>query len=457
MSEKYNSQKHISDKSKPGRSATDKPKSGRNSGAAKGRPEPTRAEKRGEKPQADKARTDKSRTDKPRNDKSRTDKARPDTARGDSRIEKSRIEKPRSGKPRPEGARPERTDRARPDSARSDKPRGDKSRSAKPKAVSAVLNNEADAPEDDEPKYEKPKNALDSTEGQSEKLQKILARAGHGSRREVEAMLQAGRISVDGKIASLGDRVEMVAGTKIRLDGHVLSIIESQDTVCRVLAYYKPEGELCTRSDPEGRPTVFDRLPKMRGSRWVAVGRLDVNTSGLLLFTTDGELANRLMHPSREVEREYAVRVFGQIDDEKIKQLSRGVQLEDGPAAFRSIKYQGGEGLNQWYNVTLTEGRNREVRRLWEAVGVQVSRLIRVRYGDLTLPKGLPRGGYKELELSETNYLRTLVEMPEETVSKMPVERDRRRVKANQIRRAVKRHTQVAPARRSGTPSKRNG
>ncbi|WP_347237668.1 23S rRNA pseudouridine(2605) synthase RluB [Ewingella americana] len=288
-------------------------------------------------------------------------------------------------------------------------------------------------------------------------MQKILARAGHGSRREVEAMLQAGRISVDGKIAALGDRIEMVAGTKIRLDGHVLSIIESQDTVCRVLAYYKPEGELCTRSDPEGRPTVFDRLPKMRGSRWVAVGRLDVNTSGLLLFTTDGELANRLMHPSREVEREYAVRVFGQIDDEKIKQLSRGVQLEDGPAAFRSIKYQGGEGLNQWYNVTLTEGRNREVRRLWEAVGVQVSRLIRVRYGDLTLPKGLPRGGYKELDLPETNYLRTLVEMPEETVSKLPVERDRRRVKANQIRRAVKRHTQVAPVRRSGTPSKRNG
>ncbi len=447
MSEKFNSQKHTSDRSKPGRSATDKPKNGRNSGAAKGRPEPTRAEKRGEKPQTDKARTDKS-----RNDKSRTDKARPDSARSDSRIEK-----PRTGKARPEGGRQDRKEKARPDSARGDKPRVDKSRGAKPKAAAAVLKNDIDAPEDDEPKYEKPKNALDSTEGQSEKLQKILARAGHGSRREVEAMLQAGRISVDGKIASLGDRVEMVAGTKIRLDGHVLSIIESQDTVCRVLAYYKPEGELCTRSDPEGRPTVFDRLPKMRGSRWVAVGRLDVNTSGLLLFTTDGELANRLMHPSREVEREYAVRVFGQIDDEKIKQLSRGVQLEDGPAAFRSIKYQGGEGLNQWYNVTLTEGRNREVRRLWEAVGVQVSRLIRVRYGDLTLPKGLPRGGYKELDLPETNYLRTLVEMPEETVSKLPVERDRRRVKANQIRRAVKRHTQVAPARRSGTPSKRNG
>jgi len=440
MSEKYNSQKQSNDRSKPGRSATDKPKNGRNSGAAKGRPEPTRAEKRGEKPK----------TDKSRSDQSRSDRSRPDSTRGDTRTEKPRGDKSRIEKPRLAG-------KGRPEGARSDKPRADaKPRVAKPKATSALAKNVVEESEDDLPKYEKPKNALDSTEGQSEKLQKILARAGHGSRREVEAMLQAGRISVDGKIATLGDRVEMHAGTKIRLDGHVLSIIESQDTVCRVLAYYKPEGELCTRSDPEGRPTVFDRLPKMRGSRWVAVGRLDVNTSGLLLFTTDGELANRLMHPSREVEREYAVRVFGQIDDEKIKQLSRGVQLEDGPAAFRSIKYQGGEGLNQWYNVTLTEGRNREVRRLWEAVGVQVSRLIRVRYGDLTLPKGLPRGGYKELDLPETNYLRTLVEMPEETVSKLPVERDRRRVKANQIRRAVKRHTQVAPARRNGTPSKRS-
>jgi 23S rRNA pseudouridine2605 synthase len=286
----------------------------------------------------------------------------------------------------------------------------------------------------------------------SEKLQKVLANAGHGSRREIETMIEAGRISVDGKIAKLGDRVEVVAGMKIRLDGHVVSIKESEEAVCRVLAYYKPEGELCTRNDPEGRPTVFDRLPKLRGSRWVAVGRLDVNTSGLLLFTTDGELANRLMHPSREVEREYAVRVFGQIDDEKLKQLSKGVQLEDGPAAFRTITFQGGEGINQWYNVTLTEGRNREVRRLWEAVGVQVSRLIRVRYGDIDLPKGLPRGGYTELDLKATNYLRELVELQPETVSKLPVERDRRRVKANQIRRAVKRHSQVAPGGRRGAP-----
>lgn len=289
----------------------------------------------------------------------------------------------------------------------------------------------------------------------SEKLQKVLARAGHGSRREIETIIEAGRVSVDGKIAKLGDRVELSSSLKIRLDGHVVSLKESEEAVCRVLAYYKPEGELCTRSDPEGRPTVFERLPKLRGSRWVAVGRLDVNTSGLLLFTTDGELANRLMHPSREVEREYAVRVFGQIDDEKIKQLSRGVQLEDGPAAFRTISFQGGEGLNQWYNVTLTEGRNREVRRLWEAVGVQVSRLIRVRYGDIDLPKGLPRGGWAELDLKAINYLRELVELKPETVSKLPVERERRRVKANQIRRAVKRHSQVASGnRRGGSSSK---
>ncbi|RFT10496.1 23S rRNA pseudouridine(2605) synthase RluB [Providencia rettgeri] len=278
----------------------------------------------------------------------------------------------------------------------------------------------------------------------TEKLQKILARSGHGSRREIETFLQAGRISVDGKIATLGDRVEVTPATKIRLDGRLLAIKEPEKEICRVMAYYKPEGELCTRHDPEGRPTVFNRLPRLTGARWIAVGRLDVNTSGLLLFTTDGELANRLMHPSREVEREYAVRVFGEINEAKIRQLTQGVQLEDGPASFKTVSYRGGEGMNQWFNVTLTEGRNREVRRLWESVGVQVSRLIRVRYGDIDLPKGLPRGGWTELGLEQTNYLRELVELPVETESKVAVERDQRRIKANQIRRAVKRHTQVA-------------
>lgn len=288
----------------------------------------------------------------------------------------------------------------------------------------------------------------------SEKLQKVLARAGHGSRREIEAMIEAGRVSVDGKIATLGDRVEVTPALKIRIDGHLISVKESVEQICRVLAYYKPEGELCTRSDPEGRPTVFDRLPKLRGARWIAVGRLDVNTCGLLLFTTDGELANRLMHPSQEVEREYAVRVFGQVDDNKVRELGRGVQLEDGPAAFKTIRFSGGEGINQWYNVTLTEGRNREVRRLWEAVGVQVSRLIRVRYGDIPLPKGLPRGGWTELDLAQTNYLRELVGLPPEIASKVAVEKDRRRMKANQIRRAVKRHSQTAGGPRQGSPAR---
>ncbi len=288
----------------------------------------------------------------------------------------------------------------------------------------------------------------------TEKLQKILARSGHGSRREIEGYLQEGRISIDGVKAKLGDRIDANSTAKIRLDGRILSIREAQKDVCRVLAYYKPEGELCTRSDPQGRPTVFQRLPRLNSARWIAVGRLDVNTSGLLLFTTDGELANRLMHPSREVEREYAVRVFGEIDDAKIRQLTRGVQLEDGPASFRSVSYRGGEGINQWYNVSLTEGRNREVRRMWEAVGVQVSRLIRVRYGDIDLPKGLPRGGWVELGLNQINYSRQLVELNDETVTKVAVEKDQRRIKANQIRRAVKRHTKIS-ARTSTSPAKR--
>ncbi|MDC9590094.1 23S rRNA pseudouridine(2605) synthase RluB [Xenorhabdus sp. XENO-10] len=278
----------------------------------------------------------------------------------------------------------------------------------------------------------------------TEKLQKVLARSGHGSRREIEGYIQQGRISIDGKTAKLGDRIEVKLSVKIRLDGRILNIKEPQKSVCRVLAYYKPEGELCTRHDPEGRPTVFDRLPKMQGARWIAVGRLDINTCGLLLFTTDGELANRLMHPSCEVEREYAVRVFGEVDNAKLRQLTQGVQLEDGPASFKTIAFKGGEGINQWYNVTLTEGRNREVRRLWETVGVQVSRLIRVRYGDIDLPKGLPRAGWTELGLEQTNYLRQLVGLDEEVVTKVAVERDQRRIKANQIRRAVRRHAQVA-------------
>ncbi|XOD70369.1 MAG: 23S rRNA pseudouridine(2605) synthase RluB [Sodalis sp. (in: enterobacteria)] len=276
----------------------------------------------------------------------------------------------------------------------------------------------------------------------SEKLQKVLARAGQGSRREIETFIEQGRVSIDGKIASLGDRVEVSRATKIRFDGRIIVTKLVEDTLCRVLVYYKPEGELCTRHDPAGRPTVFDHLQTLKNARWVAVGRLDINTSGILLFTTDGELANRLMHPCYKFEREYFVRVFGKVDKHKLQQLIRGVQLEDGPTAFCTLTFRGGDGLNQWYNVTLTEGRNREVRRLWQAVGMQVSRLIRVRYGDIKLPKELPRGKWLELPQEDINYLREKVNLPIELVSKLSIKRNHRRLKATQIRRVVKRRNQ---------------
>ncbi|MEZ9527194.1 23S rRNA pseudouridine(2605) synthase RluB [Enterovibrio norvegicus] len=273
----------------------------------------------------------------------------------------------------------------------------------------------------------------------SEKLQKVLARAGLGSRREIESMIQAGRVSVNGIVAKLGDRLDD-ASTNIRVDGHSVQVAAPSEVVCRVLAYNKPEGELCTRSDPEGRRTVFDRLPRMNGARWVAVGRLDANTSGLMLFTTDGELANRLMHPSRQVQREYMVRVFGEVNEQMIKNLVRGVTLEDGDARFEDIVYAGGEGMNHTFYVVITEGRNREVRRLWESQGVTVSRLKRVRYGNLYLNKELPRGGWMELELDDVNYLREMVELRPERETMITPEMKKRKARSQKIRRAVRRH-----------------
>ena len=277
----------------------------------------------------------------------------------------------------------------------------------------------------------------------SEKLQKVLARAGKGSRREMEQYIQNGRVSVDGKVARLGDRVE--ANQLIRLDGHKVKVETEQERMCRVLVYHKPEGEMCTRKDPEGRRTVFDRLPPLESGRWIAVGRLDINTSGLLIFTNDGELANRMAHPSYEIEREYAVRVFGEVDKTKLKNLSKGVELEDGMAKFNTIKDMGGEGMNHWYHVTLNEGRNREVRRLWQSQEVQVSRLIRIRYGDLHLDKRLPQGGWTELELAGVNYFRKLVQLGRETQSKVSPVKDKRkdkRAKIQKIRKAVRKHNQ---------------
>lgn len=273
----------------------------------------------------------------------------------------------------------------------------------------------------------------------SEKLQKVLARSGVGSRREMEEYISAGRVTVDGKVAHLGDRIH--ANQQVRVDGHPVKIAAEAEQVCRVIAYHKPEGEICSRTDPEGRPTVFDRLPKIKDSRWIAIGRLDINTSGLLLFTTDGELANRLMHPKFEVEREYAVRVFGDVNDAMIQKLRTGVELEDGKANFKKLKSMGGEGINRWFHVVLTEGRNREVRRMWESQGAVVSRLIRIRYGDLLLPKHLPAGGYAEYPLEEVNYLRKLVQMSPETTSLMkPEDRDERRRRMAGIKRAVRKH-----------------
>lgn len=275
----------------------------------------------------------------------------------------------------------------------------------------------------------------------SEKLQKVLARTGKGSRREMESMISQGRVSVDGKTAFLGDRIE---GTEqIRLDGHQVKLTAQEEDICRVLMYNKPEGEMCTRKDPEGRATVFDRLPPLESGRWVAVGRLDINTSGMLLFTTDGELANRLMHPSQKVEREYAVRVFGEINEAMLQTLRTGVKLEDGPARFQKITYRGGEGRNHWFHVVLSEGRNREVRRLWESQDVQVSRLIRVRYGDMEMKRQLPLGGWTELGLNEVNYFRKLVQLKPESQSKVKVdEKAMDNAKSRRIRRSVKKHQQ---------------
>lgn len=275
----------------------------------------------------------------------------------------------------------------------------------------------------------------------SEKLQKVLARAGIGSRREMETFISAGRVSVDGKTAYLGDRVE--GNEQIRVDGHQVTLKPIADNICRVLMYNKPEGEMCTRKDPEGRATVFDRLPKIEGGRWVAVGRLDINTSGMLLFTTDGDLANRLMHPSKQVEREYAVRVFGEVTEAMLQTLRNGVKLEDGLAKFQKITYRGGEGRNHWFHVVLSEGRNREVRRLWESQGLQVSRLIRVRYGDLEMKRQLPLGGWIELNLKDVNYYRQLVGLKPETQTKVKVdEKAIDNAKSRRIRRSVKKHQQ---------------
>jgi 23S rRNA pseudouridine2605 synthase len=233
-----------------------------------------------------------------------------------------------------------------------------------------------------------------------ERVQKVLAARGVGSRREIEEWIRLGEVRIDGRVAQLGDKV----------DPHVILTLRGRPVVYREQAnrvgvYHKPVGEICARSDPSERRSVFMSLPRLRGQRWVSVGRLDLNTSGLLLFTTDGALAHALMHPSHELERTYAVRVLGVVDDGILARLQDSVMLEDGPAHFDRIEAAGGDGANQWFHVTVREGRNRLVRRLWEAVGLQVSRLIRIGYGPIALGSGLRVGHFRDLSPAETEAL----------------------------------------------------
>ncbi|ERP91060.1 ribosomal large subunit pseudouridine synthase B [Alcanivorax sp. P2S70] len=246
---------------------------------------------------------------------------------------------------------------------------------------------------------------------ETEKLQKVLARAGLGSRRELETWIEAGRVSVNGNVATLGDRVG--PEDTLRVDGRIIKVKAEEDIVQRVIMYHKPAGEVCSRNDPEGRATVFDNLPRLNGLRWVQVGRLDLNTTGLLLFTTDGELAHRLMHPSNGFVREYAVRVRGDLTAEKRQAMLDGVLLEDGVSKFESIDDAGGaeEGANHWYKVTLVGGKYREVRRLFQSQDLEVARLMRVRFGDLRLPPQLRQGRWMDLDEAQIKSLIDKVEL----------------------------------------------
>ena len=268
-------------------------------------------------------------------------------------------------------------------------------------------------------------------EDKGQKLQKVLANLGLGSRRKMERWIEDGRVTVDGSVATLGDRVH--AGQALRLDGKPLEVDAAEQV--RVLLYHKPVREVCSRDDPEGRKTVFERLPKLKSGRWISVGRLDFNTSGVLLFTTDGALANALMHPSSAIEREYLVRVMGRVDEPMLERLKDGVELDDGPARFSDIQEGGGDGINRFFYVVLMEGRNREVRRLWESQGTAVSRLKRVRYGEVFLPSKLKKGQWLELPQRDVDVIYQMAGLPTKEVaslSKKDLERRQRFAKKGQ-------------------------
>ena len=252
-------------------------------------------------------------------------------------------------------------------------------------------------------------------EPQGERLQKVLAQVGLGSRRTMEEWISAGRITVNGEVATLGMRV--TEDDVVRADKRIVHIKTNNSSLPRVLLYHKQEGEIVSRDDPEKRTNVFDKLPKLRGMKWIAIGRLDFNTSGLLIFTTSGDLANRLMHPRFEVEREYAVRVQGSMSDEQMEQMVKeGITLEDGLVKFERLTDEGGEGYNHWYRLMLKEGRNRIVRRTFEALGLPISRLMRVRFGIVNLPPRLKRGTLAELGTGEVSQILDWVGMESKPV-----------------------------------------
>jgi len=262
------------------------------------------------------------------------------------------------------------------------------------------------------PDIKSQQSAEDNTVSKGERIQKVLARGGLGSRREIERWIGEGKISVNGAKVTPG--LHLVTGDQVQINGRVVNWEKYTEQTTRVLVYNKPTGEVVTRRDPQGRPVVFSRLPKLDVGRWISVGRLDINTSGLLLLTNNGELANRLMHPSRELDREYAVRILGEVPEDMIARLKEGVELEDGKAHFDDLQFFSGEGANKWFHVVVKEGRNRLVRRLWESQGVTVSRLMRVRYGPSVLPTNVRAKDTYELNNKELAILMEFVDMPAE-------------------------------------------